>query len=794
MINVSNEFYNKMQKNTNFKQRAEVTLKNGNVINLSQKDFALKGNSIFDGSESNGIPLGSAICRSIRIDLNNDDDHLSEYDFFGARIRLFLIFELEDAIESIEFGTFTVDVPETYGTTVSIVAVDDMYKADAEYTTNRNYPMSLQEIFVDICNTISVDYRSANFRNKDFVVNEKPDKVTFRQMLGYIAMLAAGNARFDRLGRLEILEYDFTAFERIANVTGGTFEYKDKTNYSGGTFAYNDGDNLDGGGFLDDEDYAIAANWKSLKLDTDDVVITGVSTTRDVEVETEDKKTETVTETIMYGQSGYVLSINNPLAKGKEQSAIEKIGAVMIGGRFRAFEGDCIANPLHEFMDLIMLIDRKGNTYQSFLTDINFVFGGITTLKNSALSAVRNQSTKFSQAAQTFVEARKLINQEKSEREIAMEGFAKELANASGLFITEQEQQDHSIIYYMHDKKNLAESKVVWKLTANAIGVSTDGGKTYPYGLDANGTAILERIYTIGLNADYVTAGTITGIKINNGNGTFEVDENGNLTANALTSNNATITGGKIDIRTSNEEYNVITLTGKLDDTLEYESSMAASIFTLTDKRKGQLPTKSLITAGGFTAETYTSVKKLSAYMYATGVSVEYEKAESHLYSNSLSIKNYNDTVYLSSTSITFNEKQSDELIIGPVIGYKAKDSYNDIRITPGSIVIDDGKTTEVRIDTAIGVTAKEFRAKGNGSTVLSYKYSTTTTRKLIQVDSSGYPIVGELNGKVGFFGSSGDTRQTVSNSTYTSSTTAKAVGDDLNTLKTALRKYGLIN
>lgn len=62
------------------------------------------------------------------------------------------------------------------------------------------------------------------------------------------------------------------------------------------------------------------------------------------------------------------------------------------------------------------------------------------------------------------------------------------------------------------------------------------------------------------LVASFITALTLTGQKINNGNGTFRVDANGNVTANSFSSNNATITGGSINIQTSGTYYDVIKL------------------------------------------------------------------------------------------------------------------------------------------------------------------------------------------------------------------------------------------
>ena len=60
--------------------------------------------------------------------------------------------------------------------------------------------------------------------------------------------------------------------------------------------------------------------------------------------------------------------------------------------------------------------------------------------------------------------------------------------------------------------------------------------------------------------ASFITALTLTGLKINNGSGTFKVDENGNVVANKLSSKSATITGGSINIQTSSQNTSAIQL------------------------------------------------------------------------------------------------------------------------------------------------------------------------------------------------------------------------------------------
>ena len=114
MINVTNEFKELMKTRTDFKENAQIMFVDGSTLNLSEDDFSMSNNGVVDSAGANSIPLGCAICRNIQIELLNDDDHLKEYDFYGAKIRLYLTFELSETTEKIEYGTYTVITPETY--------------------------------------------------------------------------------------------------------------------------------------------------------------------------------------------------------------------------------------------------------------------------------------------------------------------------------------------------------------------------------------------------------------------------------------------------------------------------------------------------------------------------------------------------------------------------------------------------------------------------------------------------------------------------------------------------------
>ena len=474
MIHVSSEFQEQMEMRTDFREQAEVTFLDGTKLSLTENDFTISNNSLTDGAGSSGLPLGAAIQRQVQIELMNDDDHLKKYDFVGAQIRLYMTFwlpktkELKERIEKIECGYFTVTKPETYGQTVIVAAVDDMYRADKAFYSDLIFPVSASELFIEMCEHCGIQPGNTLFRNNDFTIKEKPSgsDLTFRAVFGYLAMLAAGNARISRQGTLEILSYDFSVF--------------------------------------DQEGVHIQElrNFNSLKIGTEDVVITGIR----MKVK---GKTAEEDQTFLCGKEGYLIEVENPLVAGQEQQLVDSIGQRLIGAHLRDFSGDHIAYPLAEFMDPVYVEDRKGRKYPSVLTDIDFTFFGITTLKNSAVSAIRNSSKFSSEASKTYEEARNLITNERKARDTAIENLARKLESSSGLYCTKDEQPDGSTIYYMHDKAKLSESMIIWKMTAEAIGISTDGGNTYPTGIDATGMAILNKIYVIGLNATYIKTGKL---------------------------------------------------------------------------------------------------------------------------------------------------------------------------------------------------------------------------------------------------------------------------------------------
>lgn len=191
--------------------------------------------------------------------------------------------------------------------------------------------------------------------------------------------------------------------------------------------------------------------------------------------------------------------------------------------------------------DAVLITDRKGNKYKSFLTNVVLQPGVFEQISCNAESAARNSSKQYSLITQTAVDARKSVQKEKTQRELALEEFEKRLDKSSGVFTTIETQEDGSKIFYLHDKPKLSESQGIWRMTAEAWGVSNDGGNTWNGGMTVDGDAIVRILEAVGVNANWINAGAIT-VKDAEGNLLFSVDMD---TKSVYISGNVQIGGGK---------------------------------------------------------------------------------------------------------------------------------------------------------------------------------------------------------------------------------------------------------
>lgn len=510
MINVSTQLKKESLTNRNYYVTANVTLSNGATLKLGKKDFYLSGNSLVDSADSGDFPVGVAIAKTASLSLVNDDGRFDGYNFNAARFVIFLNVQLSDRIETIKRGTYIVSKKPATASEISLSLLDKMHNADKAYDSNLSFPCTVKELLSECCQQCGITLGDAVFPNADFQIQKAPSNATYRTVIGMCAGIAGGNARIDENDLLRIITFDKT-FTNTTIYDGGTVK-----NWTGG-------DNLDGGtlnpwttgtvidgGTLSNDDYHALFSIQNLQYDVDDVIVTGV---KYVEDETE----------YMSGQDGYVITIDNQLLSGNAQAGVEAIGNQLIGLRMRPFSCDGIANGYATFGDPVEFIDTKNRVFRSFATNVEFVFGGSTSWSCSAKSAEEDVS-EFVGGQQAAVEqSKKDIEKKLSAYDVKLKQMNELAANTLGFFYTEEAQEDGSVITYRHDKPTFADSKVIYKTSADGFFLSVDGGQTWKAGFDSNGDAVLNILYAIGIQSEWINTRGFTA-KDNKGNTTLRID------------------------------------------------------------------------------------------------------------------------------------------------------------------------------------------------------------------------------------------------------------------------------
>lgn len=532
MRNASTEFRDDKSK---IYYQIPITLSNGTILdNLENKNIFSGGIEIRDySSTDSSFDIGGCVMRELILRLWNEKEMLSHYDFANAKVSVVAKMDIGDITQSVSMGKYIVDLPEFSGDTIILNCVDRMMLFNKKIDDISGTTAGTIVNF--ICTRFGVTLATQTFDGYDVDI-ELPEDVTdmkYIELLSYICQVTCNFARFNDDGDLEIKWYDTSVFDGISLIDGKSFTEEQDTIIDGGDFNSYQTDNVYDAGSFDMNYHRFYSN-TSEKIVTEDVVITGIKV-----------KNDDVEE--LCGTEGYVLVIeDNPLTIGKEKQIAENIALRCVGMRFRPFSISTQSNILVEAGDACIVTDRKGNSYYSYITNTTFKVGSTQTVGCNAESPVQNSADGFSLVTEAVIKARKETDKKITAYDVAVQHLTDLMANSFGVFKTAEQQEDGSSIYYMHDKSLLSESTTIWKMTSDAFAVSTDGGKSWNAGFDSSGNAVVNILNAIGINADWINAGTLTGRKIDNGNGTFSVDENGNVISNSFKSKNAEITGGSI--------------------------------------------------------------------------------------------------------------------------------------------------------------------------------------------------------------------------------------------------------
>lgn len=508
MINTSNEYKDAIKKNRTFDLDIKITLSDGRELALGRGQILASGLTIKDAvSSTSSFDIGTAIVNQCNIMLDNTDERYNEYIFDDALVNVKIGLVLKSGTEFLEKGKYIVANGKYTGAVLALECLDYMTKFDKPYIlSSLKYPATLGEIVRDACSVCEVSLGVGAFENDEYIVKNRPsdNALTFRQVLSWVGQICCKWWKCNARGELVCEWYDTSEFtNQEVFLDGGNFEtdgdgYVNGDNADGGTFIQSAGVTYDGGTFKEKK-YHIISSISSQNISTDDVTITGVKVA-------EDGEKGAYYQT---GEEGYVLEVsgNKFIQTGDGEKVVSFLGQKLKGMKFRPLSISCLSDPSIEAGDAAVVIDRKGRKYQCYITNTAFTIGGYQNVSCDAKSANRQNASRYGNGTQIYEELKQDIDKEKSQRELAIKKLAEMLSNSGGLFMTVEEQSDGSFIYYAHNKPTLEESDIIWKFTAEAIGISTDGGKTWPYGFMVTGEMITKILYTEGIDAEWIRTG-----------------------------------------------------------------------------------------------------------------------------------------------------------------------------------------------------------------------------------------------------------------------------------------------
>lgn len=517
MRNLSTEFKEQQNSgNRNYLKYADFTFTDGSTLSITDKDLWSNGFKFEDAvSQSGSFDIGAAIVNKLTLQINNFSGKYTDYIWDGARVVCHIGLELSTGIERIRICTMTVtDAPYQNTAIISLTCEDSMRLFDRDYSESKlTYPATRLQIIQDACEVCGVTLQSTRFDNDDFVIQNRPDdsSITFRQVIAWVAQMGCQWAKCDEYGRLCFGWYEREVpdnFYDLVETPWKDVESNDILDTTGEQIIT----------IMQTGITAIQTNGFTPWLY--DLEITGVKVTEYVE-----NSSQNEAKTYQSGKSGYVIEIsdNKLIQEGSGEKICQIIADRCVGLKFRPFTTGALTNIAWEAGDTIEISDRNGKQYKSFLTSVALNPGTFEQLECSAKSVSRNKQKQYSLNQQVQAENKKNLRDERTAREKAIEELSNRLAESSGVYTTVEQQPDGSNIYYLHNKPQLSDSDIVWKMTAEAWAVSTDGGQHWNGGMTVDGDVIARILTATGVNADWINTGTIKAID-KDGNTTFLVD------------------------------------------------------------------------------------------------------------------------------------------------------------------------------------------------------------------------------------------------------------------------------
>lgn len=149
---------------------------------------------------NNEITIGNTCASSVTFSI-----YMPKVNLENKEITIFEGVRVGTEIKYIKLGIFTATKQTSDGEYTSYEAYDRMYKADMPYFSDMTFPSTDKAILNEICGKLGISL--ATNITTTHTINDKPQGYTYREIIGYIAMLQGCNAVINSDGNLELRWY-----------------------------------------------------------------------------------------------------------------------------------------------------------------------------------------------------------------------------------------------------------------------------------------------------------------------------------------------------------------------------------------------------------------------------------------------------------------------------------------------------------------------------------------------------------------------------------------------------------
>lgn len=149
---------------------------------------------------NNEITIGNTCSSSVTFSI-----YMPAISLENKEITIFEGVKVGTEINYIKLGIFTVTKQTSDGEYTSYEAYDRMYKADMPYFSDMAFPSTDKAILNEICGKLGISL-ATNIVTAH-TISDKPQGYTYREIIGYMAMLQGCNAVINSDGNLELRWY-----------------------------------------------------------------------------------------------------------------------------------------------------------------------------------------------------------------------------------------------------------------------------------------------------------------------------------------------------------------------------------------------------------------------------------------------------------------------------------------------------------------------------------------------------------------------------------------------------------